>query len=267
MNPTFRTTGQHDAALTTNVSRMVWIGLLVVTAHAGLIWAIQSKVSLNLPKEVVIPITLQSVFITRPAPVITTPKSKPAEKASFVKPAQKSTPEPTPVTAPKPTPVPKPIAKLTPTPTPTPTLAPTLTPTANPITPAPKPTVTAATPAQNTQATSNTSPTAASANPNVSPVPLTVQLPSSNADYLKNPAPVYPALSLRMNEQGQSLVKVLIGSDGQAQRAELAKSSGYDRLDRAAVAAVLQWRFVPGQRGGVAESMWYQVPINWKLRD
>lgn len=70
-----------------------------------------------------------------------------------------------------------------------------------------------------------------------------------------------------MNEQGQSLVKVLIGSDGQAQRAELAKSSGYDRLDRAAVAAVLQWRFVPGKRGGIAEAMWYQVPINWKLRE
>lgn len=70
-----------------------------------------------------------------------------------------------------------------------------------------------------------------------------------------------------MNEQGQSLIKVFIGSDGQAQLAEVAKSSGYDRLDRAAVAAVKQWRFVPGKRGGVAEAMWYQVPINWKLRD
>ncbi|QJC56257.1 Protein TonB [Polaromonas vacuolata] len=252
MNPTFHTTGQLDVAHASDASRMVWIGLLVLSAHAGLIWAIQNEMSFRPPEEIVIPVTLQSAFVTRSAPVMATPKSEPEVKTSPVKPVQKSRPEPKPVSAPKPTPVQTPKS-----PTPAPQPAATATPAA-----------TSTAPAQSAQAAANIAPaTPAPATVSTAPIAPAVQLPSSNADYLKNPAPVYPALSLRMNEQGQSLVKVLIGSDGQAQRAELAKSSGYDRLDRAAVAAVLQWRFVPGKRGGIAEAMWYQVPINWKLRE
>ena len=68
-----------------------------------------------------------------------------------------------------------------------------------------------------------------------------------------------------MNEQGKTTVRVLIGSDGQPQRAEISKSSGFARLDDAAIATVMRWRFVPGKRGGVAEAMWFNVPINWVL--
>ena len=92
-----------------------------------------------------------------------------------------------------------------------------------------------------------------------------VQLPSSDADYLQNPKPAYPSISRRLNEQGQTTVRVLIGTDGQPQRAEIAKSSGFARLDEAAVAAVLRWRYLPGKRGGVAEAMWFNVPVNWVL--
>ncbi|MDB5890745.1 MAG: energy transducer TonB [Polaromonas sp.] len=70
-----------------------------------------------------------------------------------------------------------------------------------------------------------------------------------------------------MNEQGKTIVKVLIGIDGQPQRAEIAKSSGFDRLDQAASAAVMRWRYVPGKRGGVPEAMWFNVPINWELKN
>ena len=93
----------------------------------------------------------------------------------------------------------------------------------------------------------------------------TVQLPSSDADYLQNPRPAYPPISRRMNEQGKTIVRVLIGADGAAQKAEISKSSGFSRLDEAAVATVMRWRFVPGKRGGVAETMWFNVPINWVL--
>ena len=68
-----------------------------------------------------------------------------------------------------------------------------------------------------------------------------------------------------MNEQGKTIVRVLIGADGAAQKAEISKSSGFSRLDEAAVATVMRWRFVPGKRGGVAETMWFNVPINWVL--
>jgi periplasmic protein TonB len=92
-----------------------------------------------------------------------------------------------------------------------------------------------------------------------------VELPSTDADYLQNPKPVYPALSRRMGEQGRVVVRVLIGADGTAQRAEVRSSSGFERLDQAALQTVLRWRYVPGKRAGVPEAMWFNVPINFVL--
>jgi protein TonB len=88
-----------------------------------------------------------------------------------------------------------------------------------------------------------------------------VELPSSDADYLHNPKPEYPRLSRQRNEQGKVVVNVYIGADGVAQKAELKVSSGFERLDAAAVATAKSWRYVPGKRGGVPEAMWFAVPI------
>lgn len=60
-------------------------------------------------------------------------------------------------------------------------------------------------------------------------------------------------------------MRVLIGPDGIAKEAELRQSSGYDRLDRAAIETVRKWRYVPGKRNGVPEAMWFNVPINFIL--
>lgn len=89
-------------------------------------------------------------------------------------------------------------------------------------------------------------------------------LPSSMADYLSNPAPPYPALSLRLNEQGRVIVRVLISKDGHALEGDIAQSSGFDRLDRAALRAVMAWRYVPGTVDGQARDMWFDVPIHFK---
>jgi periplasmic protein TonB len=45
----------------------------------------------------------------------------------------------------------------------------------------------------------------------------------------------------------------------------LVKSSGFERLDAAAYAAVMSWRYVPGKRNGVLAQMSYNAPINWVL--
>ena len=90
-------------------------------------------------------------------------------------------------------------------------------------------------------------------------------LPSSHADYLNNPAPSYPAISHRLGEQGKVIVRVLIGKDGLAQQGDIHQSSGYARLDQAALRAVMGWRYVPGRRDGVAQDMWFNVPINFAL--
>jgi protein TonB len=95
--------------------------------------------------------------------------------------------------------------------------------------------------------------------------PPRIELPTSNADYLQNNKANYPALSRRLGEQGQVMLRVLIGTDGVAQKAEISTSSGYERLDQAALATVLRWRYAPGRRAGVPETMWFSVPINFVL--
>lgn len=112
-----------------------------------------------------------------------------------------------------------------------------------------------AAPAPQTQAT----PSAAA-----TPAPAIV-LPSTDADYLNNPKPPYPGMSKRLREQGKVVIRALIGADGTAQQAEIKQSSGFERLDQAALTTVKQWRYVPGKRGGVAEAMWFNVPITFEL--
>jgi protein TonB len=91
-----------------------------------------------------------------------------------------------------------------------------------------------------------------------------VELPSSNADYLHNPKPLYPKLSERRGEQGVVVLSVLVGADGRAREVSVKTSSGYERLDMAAREAVLAWTFVPGKRNGAAVEMSVDVPIRFK---
>ena len=92
-----------------------------------------------------------------------------------------------------------------------------------------------------------------------------IELPSSKASYLNNPPPAYPAISRRLGEQGQVMIRVLISKDGKATQGEIAQSSGFTRLDQAALETVLLWRYLPGTRDGIAQDMWFTVPINYRL--
>ena len=92
-----------------------------------------------------------------------------------------------------------------------------------------------------------------------------VVLPSTSADYLNNPAPPYPRQSKRLGEQGTVIIRVLITPEGRAEKAEIRTSSGYLRLDETALSTVQRWRFVPGQRNGAPEAMWFNVPIRFVL--
>jgi protein TonB len=92
-----------------------------------------------------------------------------------------------------------------------------------------------------------------------------VELPSSNASYLQNPAPTYPPISKRLGEQGKVVVRVLIGPDGAPRQAELKRSSGFDRLDRSALEYVMKCRYVPGKVGGAPRAMWYEAPVSFVL--
>jgi protein TonB len=89
--------------------------------------------------------------------------------------------------------------------------------------------------------------------------------PSADADYLKNPPPAYPRASRRLGEQGTVIVRVFISSQGLPEKAEVRTSSGFARLDQAALEAVQRWRFVPGRRSGTPEAMWFNIPVRFVL--
>lgn len=63
--------------------------------------------------------------------------------------------------------------------------------------------------------------------------------------------PVYPLESRRKKEQGTVRLDLMLGTDGRVETVAIAKSSGFDRLDKAALAAVRRWRWAPVLQGGV----------------
>jgi periplasmic protein TonB len=86
-----------------------------------------------------------------------------------------------------------------------------------------------------------------------------------DAEYLSNPKPAYPTASRRLGEEGRVLLRVKVSPGGTALSVEIKQSSGFGRLDDAARAAVLRWRFVPARRGGEAIESWVSVPIVFSL--
>lgn len=99
------------------------------------------------------------------------------------------------------------------------------------------------------------------------PAPAAITPPQFQADYLNNPAPEYPPLSRRLQEEGRVLLRVQVGADGTAQSVEVQSSSGFDHLDSAARRAVLEWRFVPAQQFGRPISASVLVPVVFSIRD
>lgn len=92
-----------------------------------------------------------------------------------------------------------------------------------------------------------------------------ITLPRFDADYLNNPPPVYPALARRLGEQGRVMLRVLVHADGTPTDVTINRSSGSWRLDRAALEAVRQWRFVPARRGDTPVAAPVLVPIAFTL--
>lgn len=93
----------------------------------------------------------------------------------------------------------------------------------------------------------------------------TLTQPRFDADYLRNPAPPYPALSRRMGEEGKVVLRVSVNPHGGADSVEIKTSSGSPHLDESARKTVHQWKFIPAKRGEIAVQSWVLVPIIFKL--
>lgn len=88
-----------------------------------------------------------------------------------------------------------------------------------------------------------------------------------DAAYLHNPAPLYPALSRRLGEEGKVLLHVHVDASGRAQQIEIRHSSSWPRLDQSALAAVARWKFIAARRGDEAVDAWVLVPIVFNLNN
>ena len=97
------------------------------------------------------------------------------------------------------------------------------------------------------------------------PAQVAVTPPRFDADYLHNPAPAYPRAARRFGDQGRVLLKVLVSAQGTVSTVRLEASSGYARLDEAALETVRQWRFVPARRGAETIDDWVLVPVVFRL--
>lgn len=92
-----------------------------------------------------------------------------------------------------------------------------------------------------------------------------LQLPSTAATGMHNLAPVYPKLSRKRKEQGTVMLLLLVNSQGQVAEIKIKQSSGYERLDQAALQAVKKWQFSPAKQDGKAIDYWYEMPMNFSL--
>ncbi len=77
--------------------------------------------------------------------------------------------------------------------------------------------------------------------------------------------PAYPPLSRRLGEQGLVLLQVLIDEDGRPVRVDVHRSSGYARLDHAALEAVRRARFHPHREGDRPRAAIALVPVRFEL--
>lgn len=202
----------------------------IVAAHAAGAWGLMQISAVR-----------EAVLDTAPMFVeLIAPPTPPAPPAPPVPPP----PKPEPIVRKAPPPVP--VIAAAPSPAPSPFVVPE---------PKPEPLIVAAPPAPAV--------VAAPAPPTSLPAPK--NLSASSVQYASTVDPDYPRLSRRNGEAGRVLVRVFIDEAGTPRQVQVATSSGFERLDASALAAVLKFRFRPPTESGQPVSGWANVPIDFGL--
>ena len=84
--------------------------------------------------------------------------------------------------------------------------------------------------------------------------------------YDQNPKPLYPPLAQKRGWQGVVLLAVMVLADGSPAQLRIQKSSGYELLDKTALATVQKWHFLPGTKNNIPSSMEVLVPVHFNLQ-
>jgi protein TonB len=80
--------------------------------------------------------------------------------------------------------------------------------------------------------------------------------------------PPYPPISVRLNEQGTTLMEVHITTEGNVDDCKIVQTSSSDRLDQAACDYVKgHWRWQPPTNQGAPVAVSTRVSVKWDLKD
>ena len=88
---------------------------------------------------------------------------------------------------------------------------------------------------------------------------------SAPAASLKGISPAYPYASRRRGEEGTVRLRIKVSAAGVAESVEVDQSSGYRALDRAAVAAAMQAKYLPAAEHGQPREGIIFVPVSFRL--
>lgn len=212
------------------VNRNLVIAVSVVVFHVAVLWAMQNGL-LRRAAEIVVPAEILTRIIEIEPPKVAPPPPPPPPK-----PAPKVLrPPPQPVAIREPVPTPAPNA-------PTGVVEPQPPAPPMPVPPAPAP-------------------------PAPPAPPRLVEVTEGETQYIKQPRSEYPPLSRRNGETGKVIIAVYYNAAGRAVRGSVFKSSGFDRLDRAAYDAVMASQVTPFRRAGTDANTEYllKAPINFVL--
>ena len=90
---------------------------------------------------------------------------------------------------------------------------------------------------------------------------------TANMTVSKRVDPVYPAASRRMGEQGMGQFRVLVDEKGHPTDVQVLKSTGFPRLDQAAMEAIRKWAFKPAVQNSQAVQSWTRVQVAFQLKN
>ena len=91
---------------------------------------------------------------------------------------------------------------------------------------------------------------------------------ASMPEVIHTESPVYPEKLAQAGISGVVMVKSMVASDGSVKNAEVAKSSGHDMFDKAALKAAYKCKYKPAiDKNGKAVATWIQYKVDFNLSD
>ena len=80
--------------------------------------------------------------------------------------------------------------------------------------------------------------------------------------------PEYPPTARRLGQEGTVVLLIYVQADGKVSDVKIQKSSGFDKLDEAALReAKRSWRFIPAKEGNTPVAEWGQFAVTFRLTD